>query len=841
MSSETAAAFAALVVAILAMAVTLAQAIQQYFVTGQLIRMCDSVVYGKMPGQGHRVWELSQFRFRILYSIPQIYLNPSLWSGIFPNHQSYAKDHLHVPDLRNSTTEEVHGSGEISQSHMLRQKRSAYSAVPGEAPWVSFCRTAQHASGNDLLYELVDGDADRCPGDLSVVPMQVSMRDIVTIALMAGMRCADASLETKSLSMEGPAGTITSSWHPILGAIIRFTARNFKEPQGLRINAGTVSPQWMARMVDAVVVAGRSYNRQERKYNEQWITSSNDQALTRAVPARSSTEPSSISMNFRRRNVASGKSVESSGNTSGSTKSRFTSVEGKDSFNVFNVFESKPSIHSSQHDGDETSRFWDAPVLSGRTVTDAAQVEGQPANTQQHPKWYVRLNNKVRRYYKDWRSAVWDADVKQHDVDVEGGGLSEKTTKISGSVPHEPSQMRSEAGRGNTQAGKDLDLQYQAGSHRAIGTNPNKLLDGEPLQQYIARRKTRPLRELKREKTQPIGQPQGEMRYLTWKTDEGSTQDERVEPGDENTRIEDWQKSYLDLEQERSRYYVERWKELVQRRSDRREERNTEELGKFSRPKTPSHWSSATQKIISENRARRKDRSISRGSPRSKKSFDIANKHASSEARGRSRTRNPRVPRQASSNLKDAEVSRERYRQKTFITSRENLSTSYPDLTKSLAEAVAEERMPKERKRPAVGFRFSDDQEPISAPLRGNVIVPDRVASDPLADSGVLVDPNGSSRRPEDVALSDNIHAVGPIPEESRSKHMADENRVREASVEKDPTAADSSADTFDPPKGILKAPTDQFPEEIAPVREDVIPFLEKQFQIGLEGPKSKA
>ncbi|KAL9620318.1 MAG: hypothetical protein Q9160_005117 [Pyrenula sp. 1 TL-2023] len=55
MDSETAAAIAALIVAILAMTVALAQAIQQYFVTGQLIRMCDSVVYGKMPGQGRRI------------------------------------------------------------------------------------------------------------------------------------------------------------------------------------------------------------------------------------------------------------------------------------------------------------------------------------------------------------------------------------------------------------------------------------------------------------------------------------------------------------------------------------------------------------------------------------------------------------------------------------------------------------------------------------------------------------------------------------------------------------------------------------------------------------------
>ena len=66
MDASTIVAIAALAVAFVAFLVTFAQATQQYVVSGQLIRICDSVVYGKMPGQGHRVWEYSQFRFRIV-------------------------------------------------------------------------------------------------------------------------------------------------------------------------------------------------------------------------------------------------------------------------------------------------------------------------------------------------------------------------------------------------------------------------------------------------------------------------------------------------------------------------------------------------------------------------------------------------------------------------------------------------------------------------------------------------------------------------------------------------------------------------------------------------------
>lgn len=56
MDSESTAAWAALGISIAAMFIALAQAVQQYFITGQLIRLCDSVVFGGLPGQGRRIW-----------------------------------------------------------------------------------------------------------------------------------------------------------------------------------------------------------------------------------------------------------------------------------------------------------------------------------------------------------------------------------------------------------------------------------------------------------------------------------------------------------------------------------------------------------------------------------------------------------------------------------------------------------------------------------------------------------------------------------------------------------------------------------------------------------------
>lgn len=97
---STIASVTALVVAVIAFVIALAQVLQQYFITGQLIRICDSVVFGPMPGQGRRVWQLSQFRFRVLYSIPQISLSTDLWpSGSGYNVKSYAIGRHPLPEL----------------------------------------------------------------------------------------------------------------------------------------------------------------------------------------------------------------------------------------------------------------------------------------------------------------------------------------------------------------------------------------------------------------------------------------------------------------------------------------------------------------------------------------------------------------------------------------------------------------------------------------------------------------------------------------------------------------------------------------------------------------------
>ncbi|KAL8709879.1 MAG: hypothetical protein Q9220_005495 [cf. Caloplaca sp. 1 TL-2023] len=248
MDADVVAAIAALVVAFIALLVASAQAIQQYLVSGQLIRLCDSVVYNGMPGQGHRV-----------------HLLPDLWSGLSSSNRALSKDAASLPNLK-------------AASSGGRQESFA-----GEASWVSFVRAVQHSSGLSLRYVMIEGDADRCPSDLPVVPMQLSMRDVIVVAMMAGMECTDISFQSQSLSMQGDVGTITTSRHPVLGALLHFAPKQNLEDHGIRTSKGRVNDGWVARMLDIVTVAGQRYDLRDRKHFEEdegsWIKATNVQSI----------------------------------------------------------------------------------------------------------------------------------------------------------------------------------------------------------------------------------------------------------------------------------------------------------------------------------------------------------------------------------------------------------------------------------------------------------------------------------------------------------------------------------------------------------------------------------
>ena len=214
MGDSDPASWAALVVAVLAIIIAIGQVSQQYASSGQLIRLCDSVVYGGklgLPGKGRRVWTWSQWRFRVLYDVPEFKF-PESTSPVWQTSPVSSYGYYNVADYNQRVW------SELSPVYQV-----------GEASWVSFCRQIKDPCHDRVLVTLKKDDADRCvqfsslkrvdlifyrcPQDLPNVPVPVRLRDIIIMAYTIGMDCVEASLPGRSLSMQGAAGGLTSSNH----------------------------------------------------------------------------------------------------------------------------------------------------------------------------------------------------------------------------------------------------------------------------------------------------------------------------------------------------------------------------------------------------------------------------------------------------------------------------------------------------------------------------------------------------------------------------------------------------------------------------------------------------
>ncbi len=252
------AALVALIIASLALLTALAQAAQQYLATGQVMRKCDQSVWGPMPGRsGRRIWNWHQFRFKVVFDMPNLFIPTEYWDvhGVARVYPARRVIPMKTPFETLQTN--------LDPENAVRQS--------SEACWVSFTRQVSAVCPEAIRFGLKLGDADRYPTDLAVVPMQVSMRDIIALGLMVGMKIKDASYFSNYLEMNGPFGCIRSSDHPLLGTLIHFTA--FSQTPGQKgLSSGDLSRSWLARVRGTASVAQRPYGPEQRSYYEHLAT-----------------------------------------------------------------------------------------------------------------------------------------------------------------------------------------------------------------------------------------------------------------------------------------------------------------------------------------------------------------------------------------------------------------------------------------------------------------------------------------------------------------------------------------------------------------------------------------
>jgi len=774
MDVATASAVAALVVSILAMTVAFAQALQQYLITGQLIRTCDSVVYGKMPGRGRRVWESSQFRFRVLYSVPHFVLRPSLWMDGLP-HPSHEKDLPQVPDLSHSPGRPNGRFRWLLSMPPAGQEESPHSGVPGEASWVSFCRTVQYSCGQDLLYDMVAGDADRCPADLPVVPVQVSMRDVVTLALMAGMRCTDASFERRVLAMEGLAGAISSSWHPILGAVIHFNRRKSHQPQGLRVGDGSVNPDWMARMWDVVVVAGRQYTLRDRKFYEvyedyNWVTLSSDRTLASLAPASSRPSPEAMNLRYRRNSWNS--------NRFGSRRSSTTSAlrpDGTDNMNP-DSGSADPDVLVSRMPTDGDWRFQSQESIkkddSAQELQEKRQTEVRMAFPMSDLPWHRRWARWIRNKLTTSNRNTTDATPNSYIMDLENSGAKEGL-KTSSPIPiSKGPKLKVEIAQDAT----NVHLNAPTHTSRTPGANftskrqGRKALDGDTLLSYIA------------EKREPKSNSQITGKLLPWHTLETVPAEIEGSSG--------WHSSYNEQRRDRSLSIADKWRGIVELRQSRREERDHHEDWETSSYRSSRLWS-----VGSRERPQRQSsgasRSVSRDSQRSRGS--------SHGFYDREQSRGRRLERDTRTRGEQLPPSRERPRNThrddspSSAIQERSLSLLPQELFEYGEMPIYGQHPPKTKKQGGNDTSdISSDSDNSESAGEPSIVLPKHGAFDDQEDD-IKIERDEESERKK-IEIMEPEKRMSPMPSASK------------------------------PPKGILKPPREAFPEEDNVIREGVMP-----------------
>lgn len=198
-------ALAALIVAAGALIIACAQLFQQLLATAYVIRKCDRIVTGGLTKGGSRQWHWRQFRFTVKYQ-----------AIVF----ALPIRHIHKSLGISSPIRVYRPSKEIYDRAMKTRSQRTSS----QACWVFLVQDL--ALSRCLQPEDIgtrEESADRIPDDLTVAPTRVDCMTVLLSCIAMGMQVFKYSPTTGEITLEGSAGSISSSIHPILGGLLHYT------------------------------------------------------------------------------------------------------------------------------------------------------------------------------------------------------------------------------------------------------------------------------------------------------------------------------------------------------------------------------------------------------------------------------------------------------------------------------------------------------------------------------------------------------------------------------------------------------------------------------------------
>ncbi|CAD6569242.1 MAG: hypothetical protein ASARMPRED_002680 [Alectoria sarmentosa] len=194
----------ALIIAIVALVVAVAQLTQQIMATAYVIRKCDRIVTGGLTKGGIRQWHWRQFRFTVKYRAIVFALPASIYSalGVSPTVQ-----------VDTPSPEVWH------KANKLREARTS-----SQGCWISFVQDLVIFTclrPEDVCVKEESGD--RIPEDLTVAPTRVDTITVMLTCIAMGMQVSRYSPTTGEITMAGGVGGVSSSVHPVLGCLLHYS------------------------------------------------------------------------------------------------------------------------------------------------------------------------------------------------------------------------------------------------------------------------------------------------------------------------------------------------------------------------------------------------------------------------------------------------------------------------------------------------------------------------------------------------------------------------------------------------------------------------------------------
>ena len=219
MPPEVALSTTALIIALIALFITIAQLLQHLFATAEGYRRCQASVLGPWAKRTRKKFRWSQFRYEVFFTTPRIdFATVSRRELIFSKNLGS----LFPPEITESTTDTEELASWISLLVYLYLSTSAFTERLSSEKPCGHCEAASVLRLPSIRY--IERSWDFMPADVSRPMALTTIHDICVISVRLGMVWKDVRPSEGVMIAEGKGLTLTSSLVRSVGLVATLTS-----------------------------------------------------------------------------------------------------------------------------------------------------------------------------------------------------------------------------------------------------------------------------------------------------------------------------------------------------------------------------------------------------------------------------------------------------------------------------------------------------------------------------------------------------------------------------------------------------------------------------------------